>query len=252
MLNTFCEPIFDSISFEIRVKQVSNPRYGLRTLLKDSYDPTTTGIYAEYLLGLKHSKALDDLESHKLLEFKGHMDRFTCLIFEEISDLQTIMRTHGFLDESKELGSGLNKYHSISWRIERQQAFEKCSKFQCCGPLFRSKKAKDPTVDSDFESGLSIDIPVEHAQFSTKTLSRQMKSLDVVDSKCVKVPTQYCPTLLVECFSPRWQYQSGESINKSQDLDLTKRKVVEDTSFITCNKTSASESIDEVEAASLQ
>ena len=185
MINTFCEPIFDSISFEIRARQVNNPRYGLRTLLKDSYNPATTGIYAEYLLGLKHSKALDDLESHKLLEFKGHMDRFTCSVFEAISDLQTIMKTHGFLDESKELGSGLNKYHSISWRIERQQAFEKCSKFQCCGPLFRSKKVKDPTVDSDFESGLSIDIPVEHAQFSTKSYSRQTKSSDVVDSKCV-------------------------------------------------------------------
>ena len=252
MLNTFSETVTDSISFEIRVKQVNNPRYGLRTLLKDSYDPTTTGIYSEYLLGLKHNKALDDLESHKLLEFKGHMDRFTCLVFEEVSDLQTIMKTHGFLDESKELGSGLNKYHSISWKIERQQAFEKCSKLQCCGPLFRSKKTKDPNIDSDFESGLSINIPVEYEQISTKSLSRQMKSLDVVDSKCAEVPVQYCPTLLVECFSPRWQYQSGKNINKSQDLDLTNRGVADGESFTAHSNKSTSESIDEVGSGSFE
>jgi hypothetical protein len=118
--------------------------------------------------------------------------------------------------------------------------------------LFRSKKTKDPAVDSDFESGPSINIPVEYEPFSTQSFSRQMETLDVEDTKSKKVPEQYCPTLLVECFSPRWQYQAGKNINKSQDLDLTKGKVAEDMSFTTYNKLSASESIDEVETGSFQ
>ena len=252
-LNTFCEPVRDSVSFEVRVKQVCNPRYGLRTLLKDSsYDPTTTGVYSEYLLGLKHNKALEALENHKLLEFPGHIERFTCFIFGEISDMQKIMKTHDLLDENRLLTSGLHDYHAISWRIQRQEAFEKCSKLQCCGPLFRSRKTKDSTIDSDFESGPSINIPVDYEQISTQSLSRQMETLDVEDTMSKSVPKPYCPSLIVECFSPRWQYQSGGNTNKSQDLDPTKKEVADDTSFTTYNKSSTSESIDEVETGSVQ
>ena len=251
-INTFCETVRDSVSFEVRVKQVCSPRYGLRALLKDSsYDPTTIGVYSEYLLGLKYTKALEALENHKLLEFPGHIERFTCFVFGEIADMQKIMKSHDLLDENELLTNGLHDYHAISWRIQRQQAFEKCSKLQCCGPLFRSRKTKDSTIDSDFESGPSINIPVDYEQVSTKSLSRQMETLDVEDTMSKSIPKSYCPSLIVECFSPRWQYQADRNINKPQDLDPTKTEVADDTSFTTHNKLSASESIDEVEAGSI-
>ena len=244
------EPVTDSISFEVRVQQVNDPRYGLRSLFKDSYNPAELGKFNEHILGFKYLKTLKSMEDHKSKDFAGYLEHFTCLIFREIRTMEEVMKTQGMFLEVELLKQGLFEFHEKTWPMSRIEAYEKCSKLQCCGPFFRSRKTKDQDKYQEFGSDLSVYRPVDDQQLSARALSRRIETLNVKHTESKSVPESYCPNLTVECASPNWQYQARKNFVEMQDLDSAKREEKDEKSFMTLNKVSASENVDEVETTS--
>ena len=238
-INPFAKPIYDLTSLEARMYQVSNPRYGLTLLLEDKYN-SNEGIYTEHVLGENYKKALDSQENLKSKGFEDKMEKFVVSMFALITTMKDFMKIHELRSVTMTLTSGLFDFHGHAWALRRMVINERCTRLQCCGPLFRFRKTKEPTLYPD--SGIEI-----NAFEVEKNADLQLSAQPQFNVKTV--PEQYCPRF--ECISPSWNYQPGERINKTQDFDLAERETIKEASFIAPNKQSTSESYDEVERASI-
>ena len=238
-VNPFAKPIYDLSSLEARMYQVSNPRYGLTLLLKNEYNPNE-GIYTEHVLGENYKKALDSQESLKSKGFEDQMEKFVASMFASITTMRDFMEIHELRSVTMTLTSGLFDFHGHAWALRRMVINERCTKLRCCGPLFRSRKTKEPTTYPD--SGVESDA-LKAVEYANRQLFAQTQS------NVKTVPEQYCPE--IECISPSWNYQPGENFNETQDFDLAEKETIEEATFIAPNKRSTSESNDEVERASI-
>jgi hypothetical protein len=208
-------------------------------LLEDKYN-SNEGIYTEHVLGENYKKALDSQENLKSKGFEDKMEKFVVSMFALITTMKDFMKIHELRSVTMTLTSGLFDFHGHAWALRRMVINERCTRLQCCGPLFRSRKTKEPTLYPD--SGIEINtFEVE------KNTDLQLSAQPQFNVKTV--PEQYCPRF--ECISPSWNYQPGERINKTQDFDLAERETIKEASFIAPNKQSTSESYDEVERASI-
>jgi len=163
------------ISFEVKLAEVSSPRYRLKILLKDSYDRRDV----ECTMSRRYRKALDTFEISKIANFADNIDQFVNVVYREVFILLESLPS----EEANSLRRSINEFNGATWRMRDQEEKLKKDKLRCCG-LFRSRNRFENEESSD---GESIASTIGKVGESTGKLT-QVKLLKIFDVKDRLIP----------------------------------------------------------------
>ena len=218
--DTYYKPLNDLVSFEVKLTEVSNPKFGLKTLLSEIYDLDSISRNGERLLSLKYKKALDTLDHAKSKGFEKQMDNFACFVYGQMATMLELLLD----EEAHSLKQSLHNFYGTLWQLRDSHADENHYKSLCCANIFRSRGVEEPEVNSDEDSEFVVNRLLDDPQLSIQSLSSQLRIFGIGENNADATIEQYCPTVTVEHVSPDWKFQFSDNNSETQDLSLAENK----------------------------
>jgi hypothetical protein len=222
-----------SISFEIKLVELSSNKYWLKSILKDSDDFPEISKSSDIYLGIKYRKALEALEFHKSKNFCDNMDRFQDTIYKEIFPLLHFLTQ----EEEADMYEKLVEFQGIINKMKEvenktvQRGLPKCT---------RTRPRRIPRVTCDTcESSLCSDN--EHEPENKKPDQSQSETAEVIQApdqfqsekvehllcvpnqfsaekvKNITIKPEQLPTVMVEYISPVYKYSEENIVSQDPD-----------------------------------